>query len=72
MTKTSSISLDASYVDNSNHGTTGVVIRDSPFTLIHTQALWYDFAASPVATEVVVICNGVHMPLERGLCRVMI
>ena len=72
MTKTSCISLDASYDDNSNHGTTGVVIRDSPFTLIHTQALWYDFAASPMATEAVVMCNGVHLHLLRGLCRVMI
>lgn len=72
MTKTSSISLDASYDDNSNHGTTGVVIHDSTCTRIRAQALWYDFAASPMATEAVAICNGVHMPLERGFCRVMI
>ena len=60
MTKTSSISLDALYDDNSNHVTTDVVIRDRTSTLIRAQALSYDFAATPMATEVVVICNGLH------------
>ena len=66
------VNVDASFDENTNQGSSGLVIRDSFGNLLRAQALWYEFAASSMAMEAEAIRDGVRMALERGFHRVVV
>lgn len=66
------MNVDASFDENTNQGSSGLVISDSFGTLLRAQALWYEFAASSMAMEAEAIRDGVRMALERDFRRVVV
>ena len=66
------VNVDASFDENTNQGSSGLVIRDSFGNLLRAQALWYEFAASSMAMEAEAIRDGVQVALERGFRRVVV
>jgi ribonuclease HI len=66
------INTDASFHNHSMSGSVGLVVRDHLGTMIQSQALWFEHAASALSIEAVAILEGARLAHEKGYLRVII
>jgi ribonuclease HI len=65
------INTDASFLERTMTGSSGLVVRDHTGALLRAQALWYDNAANVQLMEAIALRDGVRLAVERGYQRVI-
>jgi ribonuclease HI len=66
------INTDASFLEATMSGGTGLVVHDHWGSLIRGQAIWYGDAASALIMEARAILDGARLAMERNYNRVII
>jgi ribonuclease HI len=66
----SKLNVDASFVQSSGEGSSGLVLRKSDGTLVRGQAIWYGHAANSLIMETIAVRDGIQLASALGLSRV--
>ena len=66
------INVDASFLEETHQGGTGLGVRNHEGTLIRAQALWYESGLSPMVMEAYAVRDGVQLAYELGYRKVII
>ncbi|XP_073368000.1 uncharacterized protein [Aegilops tauschii subsp. strangulata] len=66
------INVDASFLEETHQGGTGLGVRNHEGTLIRAQALWYESGLSAMVMEAYAVRDGVQLAYELGYRKVII
>jgi ribonuclease HI len=66
------INTDASFMDDTLSGSTGLVIRNHQGNLVYAQAIWYEHAASARSVEALAIRDAIRLATDRSYNQIIV
>jgi ribonuclease HI len=66
------INTDASFMDDTLSGSTGLVIRNHQGNLVYAQAIWYEHAASARSVEALAIRDAIRLATDKSYNQIIV